>query len=222
MVNSKDPTITTIDEELSQSRARVVITAICLVAFSVIGVFKGLDRGSTLVHGLVTIVCYLTFAAAWYIMVNRFPGKWPWRRYITIMADLGIMTYWLHMGDRHVASYYPIFLWVIIGNGIRFGEKYLKIAIAMGAMGFGSLLLFNDFWKSHLEIGAGLLLGVLVLPIFFLTVLRRLQCHVGTPHRPGQEQAGRQGQGPVPGHDEPRDPHAHERRAGHGRNAGRH
>jgi signal transduction histidine kinase/CheY-like chemotaxis protein len=175
MVNSKDPTITTIDEELSQSRARVVITAICLVAFSVIGVFKGLDRGSTLVHGLVTIVCYLTFAAAWYIMVNRFPGKWPWRRYITIMADLGIMTYWLHMGDRHVASYYPIFLWVIIGNGIRFGEKYLKIAIVMGAMGFGSLLLFNDFWKSHMEIGAGLLLGVLVLPIFFLTVLRRLQ-----------------------------------------------
>jgi signal transduction histidine kinase len=167
--------MTTIDEELSQSRARVVITGICLVAFSAVGIYKGLDQGGKLVQGLVVCLLYLVFAAAWYAMVYRMPGKWPQRRYVTIFADLGIMTAWLHFGDRHVASYYPIFLWVIIGNGIRFGERHLKVAIVTGAVGFGSLLVFNEFWKAHLEIGAGMLLGVLVLPVFFLSVLRRLQ-----------------------------------------------
>jgi len=167
--------MTTIDEELSQSRARVVITGICLLVFTAVGLYRGLDQGDQLVEGLMVCLLYLLFAVAWYTMVYRLPGKWPLRRYVTIFTDLGIMTYWLHFGDRHVASYYPIFLWIIIGNGIRFGERHLKVAIAVGAIGFGSLLVYNDFWKAHLEIGAGMLLGVLVLPVFFLSVLRRLR-----------------------------------------------
>jgi len=167
--------MTTIDEELSQSRARVVITGICLLAFSVVGVRKGLDPSGQMAQGLVVCLLYLTFSIAWYVMVYRLPGKWPLRRYVTIFADLGIMTYWLHFGDKHVASYYPIFLWVIIGNGIRFGEQHLKVGIVTGALGFGSLLVFNDFWKAHMEIGSGMLLGVIVLPVFFLSVLRRLR-----------------------------------------------
>jgi len=175
MVNSQEPRMTTIDEELSQSRARVVITGICLLVFSAVGIHKGLGQSDQLVQGLVVCLLYLMFAVSWYVMVYRMPGKWPLRRYVTILADLGIMTYWLHFGDKHVASYYPIFLWVIIGNGIRFGERHLKVGIVTGALGFGSLLVFNDFWKSHMEIGAGMLLGVLVLPVFFLSVLRRLR-----------------------------------------------
>jgi len=175
MVNSQEPRMTTIDEELSQSRARVVITGIATLAFAAVGLHKGLDQGGQLVQGLVVCLLYLMFAVSWYVMVYRLPGKWPLRRYVTIFADLGIMTYWLHFGDKHVASYYPIFLWVIIGNGIRFGERHLKVAIVIGAMGFGSLLIFNGFWKTHLEIGFGMLLGVIVLPVFFLSVLRRLR-----------------------------------------------
>jgi len=167
--------MTTIDEELSQSRARVVITGIATLAFAAVGLHKGLDQAGQLVQGLVVCLLYLLFAVSWYVMVYRLPGKWPLRRYVTIFADLGIMTFWLHFGDKHVASYYPIFLWVIIGNGIRFGERHLKVGIVTGALGFGSLLVFNDFWKAHLEIGSGMLLGVLVLPVFFLSVLRRLR-----------------------------------------------
>jgi signal transduction histidine kinase/CheY-like chemotaxis protein len=174
-VSTNDVQLKTVDEELSQSRARVVITAISLLTYSAIGIYKGMDLATEMLQGLSIIVGYLVFSVSWYIMVYRHPGRWPSRRYITVMSDLGIMTYWLHMGDRHVASYYPIFLWVIIGNGIRFGERYLKVAMAVGAVGFGSLLVFNEFWKNHMEIGSGLLLGVLVLPAFFLTVLGRLR-----------------------------------------------
>ncbi len=88
---------------------------------------------------------------------------------------VGIMTTFLFLGGKHVAAFYPIFLWIIIGNGIRFGERLLVTGLIMGSLGFGSLLVFHPFWRSQLEVGVGLLIGVVVLPIFFLTVLKRLR-----------------------------------------------
>ncbi len=175
MVSSPEPLTAKIDEEESQSRARVVISVISFVVYSAYGISKGLDQSGSFMPGLITIVSYLLFSVAWYAMVRRFPDTCPRRRLVTIATDLGIMTIFMHLGSQHVTSYYPIFLWVIIGNGIRFGERFLQYGVVVGAAGFGSLLLLNDYWSSHLNLGSGLLLGVIVLPMFFMGVLRRLR-----------------------------------------------
>ena len=169
------PQFRPIDEERSQSRARLGICAVSLVAFVAIWVFRGFENQVTAIQGIATILGYSVFSLLWNRMVVRRPDRDHWRRYIGMVADLGIMTIFLHLGERHVAAYYPIFLWVIIGNGIRFGKKLLLAAIVVGATGFGSLLLMTPFWRENLEIGVGLLIGTIVLPIFFLTVLRRLE-----------------------------------------------
>ncbi len=175
MVSSPESLAIRIDEEESQSRARVVISVISFVVFSAYGITKGLDQGGSFIPGLITIITYLTFSTIWYAMVKRFPGSCPRRRLLTVLTDLGIMTIFMHLGSQHVTSYYPIFLWVIIGNGIRFGERFLQFGIVAGTLGFGSLLVYNDYWSSHLNLGSGLLLGVIVLPMFFMGVLRRLK-----------------------------------------------
>ncbi len=166
--------IKTVDEERSQSWARVMISVISLIAFSLIGLFRELEH-SALVAGLSTIICYFVFSVAWLVMVWRQPNERPWRRNISMAADLGIMTFWLYQGGQYSAAFYPIFLWVIIGNGIRFGETFLLRGLALGTVGFGSLLLFDDFWSANREVGSGLLLGVVVLPIFYQGLLRRLR-----------------------------------------------
>lgn len=175
MVSSPESLAARISEEASQSRARVVISVVSFVVYCAYGISKGLDQSNTFLPGLLTIVSYLLFSVAWYGLVRRYPGGCPRRRLVTIITDLGILTFFMHLGSQHVTSYYPIFLWVIIGNGIRFGERFLQFGVAMGTIGFGSLLLFNDYWNSHLNLGAGLLLGVIVLPMFFMGVLRRLR-----------------------------------------------
>lgn len=164
-----------VDEERSQSRARLAICAVSLAAFLAIWIFRGFEDQSMAVRGLSTILGYSLFSLLWNRMVVRRPGRDPWRIYIGMVADLGIMTVFLHLGEKHAAAYYPIFLWVIIGNGIRFGKRLLLAAIVVGATGFGSLLIMTPFWRQNLEIGVGLLVGTIVLPIFFLTVLRRLE-----------------------------------------------
>ena len=175
MVSSPESLNMRIDEEESQSRARVAISVVSFIAFSAYGISKGLDQGGTLLAGLTTIVSYLLFSVVWYAMVKRYPGACPRRRLVTIITDLGIMTVFMHLGSQHVTSYYPIFLWVIIGNGIRFGTRFLQFGVGVGAVGFGSLLLFNEYWSTHLNLGAGLLVGVIVLPLFFMGVLARLR-----------------------------------------------
>ena len=169
------PQVKTTDEERSQSRARVSICVVSLVTFCLVWYFRGFGEENTPARGLSTILTYLAFSISWYVMVRRSAYQYPWRRYISMVADLGIMTIFMHLGDRHSSAYYPIFLWIIIGNGIRFGKRQLMAAVAIGAVGFGSLLVFNPFWRENLEIGSGLLAGVIVLPVFLLTVLRRLE-----------------------------------------------
>ena len=167
--------VKTVDEERSQSRARLGICVVSLAGFAVTVCTRDQIRPSTLLWGYTTIIAYLVFSVAWYTFVCRLPGRYPRRRYFTLLADLGIMTVFMHLGDEYVTAYYPIFLWVIIGNGIRFGPHFLRVGVVLGAAGFGSLLVGNDYWRESRALGAGLLLGVVVLPVFFLTVLRRLQ-----------------------------------------------
>ena len=175
MISPLDPLDIAIDEEAAQSRARVAICLISFLVFSGIGLKQGLDHSVTLIQGLATIINYLVFSSLWYAMVRRHPDQWPRRRYVTLLADLGIMTFFMHLGGAKVASFYPIILWVIIGNGIRFGERFLKVGIVAGSLGFGSLLMWDEYWSTHLNVGVGLFIGIIVLPVFFLGVLRRLR-----------------------------------------------
>ena len=167
--------VITVDEEISQSRARLAICGISLVGFGVIVATQGIQQPSTLIEGFGTIVGYLLFGIIWHYIIVKHPRCYPRRRYVGMTADLGIMVFWMYLGDQYVTAYYPIFLWVIIGNGIRFGPRFLTVGLLMGAVGFGSLLVFDSYWRDHQGLGMGLLLGVVVLPVFFLTVLRRLQ-----------------------------------------------
>lgn len=163
------------DEELSQSKARVAISEISLFLFLLIGKIRHTTHSSTLSDSLLTIVSYLAFSVCWYYLVKKFPNKWPARRYVSLVADISIMTIFFHLGGMNSSIVYPIFLWIIIGNGIRFGERFLSAGIVLGAMGFTSIILYAPFWSDYPELSGGLLAGAIILPIFFFGVLKRLK-----------------------------------------------
>jgi len=164
-----------VDEEFSQSKARVVISELSLFCFLLIGKLRHSTHSATISDSLLTIVSYLVFAIAWYYMVKSHPNRWPQRRYVSLLGDLGIMTAFFHLGGMNASIVYPLFLWIIIGNGIRFGEKFLSVGIVLGTLGFSSIMFLAPFWRDNPELSGGLLAGVIVLPIFFFSVLRRLK-----------------------------------------------
>ena len=164
-----------VDEERSQSLARLFNCLASLVAFLVISAFNDLYGTALFYRAMITIAGYTVFSTIWLTMVRNLPGRYPWRRYVSMFADLGVMTLYLHLSGRYGAMFYPLFLWIIIGNGIRFGERFLITGIVMGFLGLGSVVGLNAHWHGQMETGIGLLVGVVVLPIFYQSVLRRLR-----------------------------------------------
>ena len=73
------PEIRTVDEEKSQSRARLAICCLSLVVYPVVAYYRGLLETDLFVRGMTTIVAYMAFSVAWYAFVRSNPYRWPRR-----------------------------------------------------------------------------------------------------------------------------------------------
>ncbi len=102
------------------------------------------------------------------------PGVSVARRLIGMALDFGIFSYGMHVGGETFAPLYPIYLWVIFGNGFRFGLPYLFAASATGILAFGAVIATTDFWQVQAGLAAGLTAGLILLPLYVSTLIRKL------------------------------------------------
>ena len=102
------------------------------------------------------------------------PGINVARRLIGIPLDIGVVAYLMHAGGEITSFIYPIFLWAIFGNGFRFGVKYLFAASVFGFCAFLAVVITTPFWYENRELSAGLLGGLIVLPVYVSVLIRRL------------------------------------------------
>jgi diguanylate cyclase (GGDEF)-like protein len=63
---------------------------------------------------------------------------------------------------------------VTVGNGFRFGVKYLAWSGLLGALGIGSLALSAPAWKTHEMIGIGVFISHLLVTVYTGVLLSRL------------------------------------------------
>ena len=96
------------------------------------------------------------------------------RRIVTMVIDLGMNSYGLYVGGDLATPCFPIYLWLIAGYGVRYGQAYLITATILGTLGFGIVVLENEYWIEQRTAGVGLLVGLITLPIFVSSLVRRL------------------------------------------------
>jgi len=96
------------------------------------------------------------------------------RRLAALGWDIGFMSYELHFGGSLTAIFYPIYLWIIFGNGFRFGIDYLRIGMLAGLAGFATVVLTTPFWRDQPSLSAGLMIGLLILPLYAGVLIRKL------------------------------------------------
>ncbi len=102
------------------------------------------------------------------------PGISVGRRLIGMVSDLGLFSYGMYVGGEAFAPLYPIYLWTIFGNGFRFGVPYLFAATATSVVGFGIAIVSAPFWHEHRGLAAGLMAGLILLPLYVSTLIRKL------------------------------------------------
>jgi two-component system sensor histidine kinase RpfC len=106
--------------------------------------------------------------------ILRRPGVSHVRRAIGMVSDYGLMgAAMIRMGEP-LAWVYVIIMWVTVGNGLRYGNRYLFVAVGAAVASFGTTVLLNDYWQSNLNLGIGLLLGLVAVPLYLSGLLRAL------------------------------------------------
>jgi two-component system sensor histidine kinase RpfC len=68
-----------------------------------------------------------------------------------------------------------LYLWVSFGNGLRYGPRYLYLAAVMSVLGFMLVLFTSEYWTTHRTLGIGLLIALVVLPMYVANLARQLQ-----------------------------------------------
>ena len=71
-----------------------------------------------------------------------------------------------------------IYLWVIVGNGFRYGPHYLAVASGVSLIGFGLVALYADYWRQHPFLSASYLLVLLLIPAYVAILLTKLRAAI--------------------------------------------
>ncbi|MBO8042944.1 hypothetical protein J6396_35375, partial [Pseudomonas aeruginosa] len=89
-------------------------------------------------------------------------------------ADYGLIAAGMVQMGEPLAWVYIVVMWVTVGNGMRFGNHYLYVAVAMALVSFGFTVLQTPYWMQNFRLAIGLWLGLAAVPLYFSTLLRQL------------------------------------------------
>ncbi|HET7635195.1 MAG TPA: ATP-binding protein [Burkholderiales bacterium] len=96
------------------------------------------------------------------------------RRLLGTAIDIGAVTYFMMTANDYAAPFYAVYLWIIFGNGIRYGKPYLFYALVLSLAGFAAVLLHSPYWQAHLTLGIGLWIGQFVISLYVSALVGRL------------------------------------------------
>ena len=97
------------------------------------------------------------------------------RRATCISVDIGIVTFAAAEFGEAASPFIGGYLWVTIANGLRFGREYLYVAWVMSIAGFLFVLSYNPFWQEQTTLGYGILIWMILLPLYFSKLLGDLK-----------------------------------------------
>ena len=102
------------------------------------------------------------------------PARSDVRRAAGMVADYGLMAAVMIRAGEPLAWVYVLVMWVTIGNGLRFGRRYLAAAIAAALVSFGLVLALSPYWRANLPLGLGLLAALAAIPLYLMGLAEEL------------------------------------------------
>ena len=170
--------------EASQAFARALI--VTLIA-TYIGILVSLSQVSAdIFRTAVAAIIYAPLSIGWYVWTNidrRAVAQAQWRLFAATCFDVTMVGLALGIAEGTGAPLlllYLIYIWIILGNGLRFGRPHLDTATALSVLS----LLVVAITSPHLSLNAGLTLilvgGMLMVHVFFRQLLLRNEALVAT------------------------------------------
>lgn len=130
---------------------------------------------------LTTLLYYcLALGIALAIIVNPKPS--PVRRVFGMLIDLCALSILMFFAGEESVFLFVLYLWVILGNGFRYGVRYLYISFAIGIVGFTVAVLGGEYWQhpQHEPFGFSLLFLLILIPLYSAFLITKLHAAIAT------------------------------------------
>lgn len=161
------------DSEHEQALVRLAIAFLILVYLFGLASIQEF-RDSIQVYALSIILAETLLGIGLVIAIIVRPSVSPVRRVIGMIADYATLAGMMSLRGATLSPLYIIYLWVTIGNGLRYGTGYLWTAIAMGAVSFLCVIVGSEYWRANPHLSIGLLVGLIAIPAYLSSLLKAL------------------------------------------------
>ena len=173
------------DSEHEQAAIRLIV-GLAVAAYLLYNIFR--DGSLEHLEQITLLLIAVFFASTVSIILSLLisPGTSVLRRHLGVVTDIGASTAALYLCGELATPLFVVYLWVIFGNGFRFGQKYLLRAAYLSLFGFSFVVLFSDAWNVSLPMTTGLMVGLVVLPVYVAALLKRLMIAVSSANSANQ------------------------------------
>ncbi len=160
--------------ELEQALMRVIlvtVTVVYAVAVSSKGVVENgpLDKVVTLGYFYIAVSC------AGALQVYLWPAGGRWRHSIYMFLDVLLTCVAMHGFGKYGMPYFVLYLWLIVGNGFRYGYRELIYCSGLSLTGFILMCLTTQYWIDEYLLSVTGVMLLSVIPVYVAVMLKRLQ-----------------------------------------------
>ena len=169
----------------SEHGQAIVRLAILIVVYAYLGFAFAGDlqlAGPVAVSVAILTIDFVLGTAILAWIVAR-PGVSHPRRVLGMFLDYTLMGTGMVLLGEKLAPMYVILLWVTIGNGLRYGPRYLYAAIGFAVATFVTVIMKTAYWQANIWLGWGLAFGLVAVPLYLISLLRQLIAAMAIPVR---------------------------------------
>lgn len=163
------------DSEHEQAIIRCVISFFVLAYLFILPPKNPLEGSGMVLNAREAILLFLLFSIFILADIILHPAARPFRRYLGICGDLGTTSYIMAISGKSGLPLTVVFLWVIMGNGFRYGPRYLYFAMGIGITSLLFVYVNDSFWGSNPILFWSQLLSITLLPLYMIVLLRKMQ-----------------------------------------------
>jgi len=156
-----------VDGEHEIACNRLIISVVVLL-------YDGVNSSFGSLHCVIAPLLYLTAGLLIFAHIRANPMAGRWRKYVSLLTDISLLSIALSIDAKYNAIIFVSYLWITFGYGFRYGLKYLYLASLASIVGFSVVIAVTPFWRGQIFLSLGLLIGLLVLPLYAGALIRKL------------------------------------------------
>ncbi len=165
-------------QELRQARVRCAFAAVSIVIFLIIAFsfskYQNIIESGEFYKILISLIGF-TWGCAQIFLFRFYKNIKPSTGRILTGQVIDAIVIATGLSSGEVGTlFFVAFLWIILGNGMRFGQRLLVSCQILSLAAFSISIVLTPYWHKHIELAISYIIILILIPTYFGTLVQSL------------------------------------------------